>query len=442
MITKIKINGFKSLESFELSLHSGVNILVGPNGSGKTNIISFFEFISFLARYDLSEAISIMGGAGTIFRKIETNAFLNKIDAEIHGNIGFYGNRSVEYIYSFRIKLTDSGDAVYFSNQDFMFKIIDSRKEPPKSQPSWDLRISQSTNEKLETKVRIHNLDRRKMRTRMFMRDSETKKKFISDLEKFLRKSLSGESLVPIISRFVMEARTIRQEMVGGEAFNIIPTKVRVPEDRAAKPIIKKDGTGLSATLYAITKEKLSRDIKLFSPLEIRSNRLRSTTIGEILKFVNLANTSIKGIEVQSDPFDNRIQVRCRIQSGSYSALLPLSSMSDGTIKWITLITAILTSSSIFSIEEPENYLHPLMRSEILKIMRSNYEKSNKFILLTTHSETLLNSANPEEVIVVSFKEGRTIAKRVENAKVLKNEIQETGFGLGYYYLAGELDDE
>ena len=44
MITKIKVDGFKSLKNFELELHEGLNILVGPNGSGKTNIVLFFEF--------------------------------------------------------------------------------------------------------------------------------------------------------------------------------------------------------------------------------------------------------------------------------------------------------------------------------------------------------------------------------------------------------------
>jgi recombinational DNA repair ATPase RecF len=46
MITKIQVNGFKSLSGFELKLKPGLNILVGPNGSGKTNIILFFEFLS------------------------------------------------------------------------------------------------------------------------------------------------------------------------------------------------------------------------------------------------------------------------------------------------------------------------------------------------------------------------------------------------------------
>jgi predicted ATPase len=132
------------------------------------------------------------------------------------------------------------------------------------------------------------------------------------------------------------------------------------------------------------------------------------------------------------------------IKNGNYHATLPLSAMSDGTIKWISLITAVLTAASIFSIEEPENYLHPLMQAQILHIMREILFKHRQysFTIMTTHSETILNNSNPEELIVVSFADGRTNAQRCKNVADLQTEIKKTGFGLGYYYLAGAVQDE
>ncbi len=41
---KIEIKGYKSIKDMELPLRS-VNILIGANGSGKTNFLSFFEFL-------------------------------------------------------------------------------------------------------------------------------------------------------------------------------------------------------------------------------------------------------------------------------------------------------------------------------------------------------------------------------------------------------------
>ena len=69
MITDLEIDGFKSFEHFSLKLRPGLNVIAGPNGSGKTNIIRFFEFLAFLANGSVVEAVSRSGGAGAIFRQ-------------------------------------------------------------------------------------------------------------------------------------------------------------------------------------------------------------------------------------------------------------------------------------------------------------------------------------------------------------------------------------
>jgi ABC-type uncharacterized transport system ATPase subunit len=38
MITKIQVDGFKSLNDFKLKIKPGLNFFIGPNGSGKTTM--------------------------------------------------------------------------------------------------------------------------------------------------------------------------------------------------------------------------------------------------------------------------------------------------------------------------------------------------------------------------------------------------------------------
>jgi predicted ATPase len=45
-VTRIKIQGFKSIRELDLKLNGGVNILVGSNGSGKSNFSSFFKLLN------------------------------------------------------------------------------------------------------------------------------------------------------------------------------------------------------------------------------------------------------------------------------------------------------------------------------------------------------------------------------------------------------------
>ena len=70
MITRIEVDGFKSLTDFSLDFQPGLNIMVGPNGAGKTNIIQFLEFLSGIASGFLDKAVNNQGGAGRIFTKI------------------------------------------------------------------------------------------------------------------------------------------------------------------------------------------------------------------------------------------------------------------------------------------------------------------------------------------------------------------------------------
>jgi predicted ATPase len=86
MIREIRVSGFKSLSGFELIIHPGLKVLVGPNGAGKTSIIRFFDFLSYLQRNALPEAVSKAGGAGDIFRKVGDLAIEREINIRVRGS--------------------------------------------------------------------------------------------------------------------------------------------------------------------------------------------------------------------------------------------------------------------------------------------------------------------------------------------------------------------
>jgi len=45
MLQKIQIEGYKSIKKLELALKP-INILIGANGVGKTNFVSFFKLVN------------------------------------------------------------------------------------------------------------------------------------------------------------------------------------------------------------------------------------------------------------------------------------------------------------------------------------------------------------------------------------------------------------
>lgn len=446
MLNQIIVDGFKSLTDFVLTLSPGLNVLVGPNGSGKTNIISFFEFLGNLQEMPVSEAICNAGGAGSVFTKIGENSYRAGMRCRVSGNVRLTKRRILFYRYTFTIGIHETFESIGYHSQrlEVKYRTVNTKPDKVPKEMDLDVEILHDIKEQ-EPRTTIHALDRRKIRSRYGYitrrHPNPTKNDIKSQMASMLNEMVGfDDSLVEALRYFFDEWHAIYSDLRGGQVFNIVPSSVRTPEDSAKAPGISSDGSGLYATLYAIKKRESARARRRFLRRRDRVSFVPMTTLSTVLKYTQLANDSIKKIDVINNPFDNQLQVRVWIQGETESTVLPLSAMSDGTIKWLSLVTIILTTRSIFSIEEPENYLHPLMQAEILKVMRTSL-RDDHFILMSTHSETLLNNAIPDEVVVVEFKEGKTSARRPGNAEDIAREIQATGFGLGYYYIAGCLDE-
>ena len=108
-ITKIEIKGFKSIEECSLELGM-VNILIGSNGSGKTNFISLFRMLQNLIDGELQAYISKHGGP---------NAFL------------FFGSKKTERIVA----------AFYFGENGYQFVLAptaDNRMMFERESFYWD----------------------------------------------------------------------------------------------------------------------------------------------------------------------------------------------------------------------------------------------------------------------------------------------------------------
>lgn len=101
-LDNIEVGGFKSIREMSLDLRS-LNILIGANGSGKSNFISIFEMLDQLVHRNLQTYIRSRGGASSILR------FGPKTTQEIAINLRF-GNRG----YSAKLAFSDD-DSLFFS---------------------------------------------------------------------------------------------------------------------------------------------------------------------------------------------------------------------------------------------------------------------------------------------------------------------------------------
>ena len=55
-LKRIRVEGFKSIKKLDLRMED-INILIGANGAGKTNLISLFTFLNRLSQGSLQQHV-------------------------------------------------------------------------------------------------------------------------------------------------------------------------------------------------------------------------------------------------------------------------------------------------------------------------------------------------------------------------------------------------
>lgn len=99
----ISIQGFKSIASVQDLRLGPINVLIGANGSGKSNFIGAFSFLHAIREGRLQSTVTAAGGAERLLH------FGSKITEEIAFHLGFSGQVNQ---YRLRLKTTDD-DSLY-----------------------------------------------------------------------------------------------------------------------------------------------------------------------------------------------------------------------------------------------------------------------------------------------------------------------------------------
>ena len=130
----IEIKGYKSIKNATI-VFSPINILIGSNGSGKSNFLSFFEFLNRLYDQKLKEYVALLGGEEKMLHKG------SKTTASIYSKIQFGKNG-----YSFEIKKGE--DSFIFVSEGLWYP------NPYYANPA------NITNYSSEARIKVHNMAR------------------------------------------------------------------------------------------------------------------------------------------------------------------------------------------------------------------------------------------------------------------------------------------
>jgi len=126
--------------------------------------------------------------------------------------------------------------------------------------------------------------------------------------------------------------------------------------------------------------------------------------------------------------------------------LIP-NQLSEGTFKTLALLFYIINDvSELLLIEEPEVCIHHGLLDSIIELIKVQSKK--KQIIISTHSDYVLDKLKPENVVLVSRDTDKgTIAKPLSKAlskndyAALKSYLQDEG-NLGEYWKLSEFEND
>ncbi|KSU64633.1 hypothetical protein AS034_02005 [[Bacillus] enclensis] len=107
-LDRVIIKGFKSIKDLDIKL-APLNVLIGANGAGKSNFISFFKILNNVVNENFQNAVIKSGGANTLFY------FGTKETENIYFSL-YFGQNS----YRVNWKITDDSK-LYFSSEELGF---------------------------------------------------------------------------------------------------------------------------------------------------------------------------------------------------------------------------------------------------------------------------------------------------------------------------------
>jgi predicted ATPase len=117
---------------------------------------------------------------------------------------------------------------------------------------------------------------------------------------------------------------------------------------------------------------------------------------------------------------------------------IPSSRLSDGTLRWLFLLSLLLHPDPppLICLEEPELGLHPDIIRPLARLLLSASERTQLFV--TTHSDALIDefSGVPNAVIVCEKHEGSSVLKRLDSVNLSKWLKRYT---LGQLWRTGEI---
>ena len=408
------LTDFKNFAEASLNLFEPLTILLGRNGSGKTNIIEGIELLSTLAGgtplneiTDLGREgkFQIRGGLrscvrfGAVRCRMQFDQALLRFDKQsvpidYYIEISSTGKHGIQLA---REKL-QVGDKIFFLAENSAGDLFDVRYNnfSPGNNPSCQVSAARSVLSRYEEILRNSRADRKKL------------------------------------SKAERTVRSTRVYLRSSYIFDPQPKSMREYERAELDPQLKRGGDNLSSVLFALqngdeeqqaTLERIAKTIQQIPEEPFARIGFAETTLGDVM---------LGFVPEGGDNSDEADLVDARL-------------LSDGTLRMLAVLTAIETvpQRSRIIIEEFDSGLHPSRARLLVRTVSEAAERRNLNIVVTTHNPAFMDAIDDSQMesVLLCHHDEQLGASRVTGLNEL--DVAKTMAirgGLGDFVTSGRIE--
>jgi len=389
-LKEIRVDGYKNLIDCKVPL-GDFNVLVGPNNSGKSNLLEIFVILK----------MSLFGDDE--LREILFQGYPARLVGSSICHLDEYINKPIVIGFTFECII---GKKIWRMEYDLTIRC---NKES--SEQIGFIEESLIAKDSSKTGVaKTYFLRKEKILTFLGKSHSISKKKSTLDFidTTYPEYNELPSELIRFISAIIQIVRT--------PIFSLSPESLRKDIDKGKE--IK--GWRISTYDLLVAIEKIEKEKKKFN--------LFKTAVCNILDFEDI-DFNVQEIPLSSKKKINEDTLKrvrtCYIKRIG-SGYAPIEEFSDGTLIVVSILAALFIKERyglLFCIDELENSLHPEAVEKLLRFMQEHADRWP--VLLTTHSPYIVNGVKPADVIVAVVDEtGAAHFEKIKDRKALNNYLK------------------
>ena len=394
MLKQIRLQNFLSFKDLTIDFNSGLNILVGINGAGKSNLFRALDLLKEgVSNKRLKDFVfNKMGGLDNILFK-STNANLPDysttlkfvFDGKVTGEKGF--KFVDDTVYTITLKKLPSSSNYY----------VQERVESATGFVYLDFEAGSGVlNEGMEYNGQGTN----PVKYQDFVSGQELALSLIFDTDRYFALS------------------TIRSAIADMEVYHYFDTTsnslIRKPTLPTSEERLLPAGTNLP---------------QILNTLKI-NNKSNFSRIIDLLKDINPAFT-----EIDFNFIGGNIELM--LGEENLEGSIHVSNISDGTLHYLCLLAILLNNNrgKVVCIDEPELGLHPDMISGISRLLEEKSPETQ--FIISTHSENLLDNFNLKDILIFEKDKANSTTVKRYSEQDFKGWYQQ--FSPGRMWRTGDL---